>query len=112
MADIGFVYILGNRAMPGIFKIGMTMYAPSRRCLELSSSTSVPLPFEVLAYGEVENPSELENVLHSSFMDYRVSASREFFRVPLDVAILMLEENCNSVAIAYDSSEKEFWRGD
>jgi hypothetical protein len=110
MSNYGFVYIMGNRAMPGIYKIGMTMGAPSKRAEELSSSTSVPLPFEVMAYGEAENPSQVERELHSGYADDRVSPSREFFSVPIESLIYILAENCNSVAVAYDRND-EFWRG-
>lgn len=110
MANYGFVYIMGNRAMPGIYKIGMTMGAPSKRAEELSSSTSVPFPFEVMAYGEVENPSEVERELHAAYAEDRVSASREFFSVPIESLIFVLTENCSSVAVAYDRND-DFWMG-
>jgi hypothetical protein len=110
MANYGFVYIMGNRAMPGIYKIGMTAGAPSKRAEELSSSTSVPLPFEVMAYGEASNPQDIERELHAAYADDRVSVSREFFAVPVESLICVLLENCNSVAVAYDRND-EFWRG-
>lgn len=110
MADIGFVYILGNRAMPGIFKIGMTLNAPSRRAIELSSSTSVPMEFEVLAFGEIENPAGFERELHSLYSAERVSANREFFRVPLKSLVDALKENCTIVAESHH--DDGFWRRD
>lgn len=108
MADIGFVYVMGNRAMPGIFKVGMTMHSPSKRALELSSSTSVPMEFEVLAFGEIENPGELERQLHVAFAEYRVSSSREFFKIELEHLVDALKENCNIVAESHH--DDGFWR--
>ncbi|WP_137137356.1 GIY-YIG nuclease family protein [Pseudomonas asiatica] len=52
--NYGFIYCLGNQAMPGIYKIGMTERAPSQRCLELSNSTSAPLPLISFSTGGCE----------------------------------------------------------
>ena len=38
----GYVYILSNPGMPGLLKIGMTRFDPTRRVQELSSATGVP----------------------------------------------------------------------
>lgn len=76
----GFIYCLANPAMPGIFKIGMTERAPAQRCFELSSSTSAPSPFDILCFGQVEEPRTVEAELHQAFAGDRVNPSREFFR--------------------------------
>lgn len=78
--NYGFIYCLGNQAMPGIYKIGMTERAPTQRCIELSNATAAPLPFELLFYGEVEDPREVERKIHEQFDLERLSCSREFFR--------------------------------
>ncbi len=75
----GFIYCLGNQSMPGIFKIGMTERAPAQRCFELSSSTSAPSPFDILCFGQVEEPRAIEADIHQAFAGYRVNQSREFF---------------------------------
>lgn len=77
----GFVYLLANASMPGIIKIGRTDRSPRQRAEELSRSTGVPTPFEVIAYAEVKNPAEVERIAHDFWSDDRVSNSREFFRV-------------------------------
>ena len=77
----GFIYCMGNRVMPGIYKIGMTDRAPAQRCYELSSSTSVPVPFEVLCFAQVEDPRTVEAEMHEHFAPFRVNGSREFFRL-------------------------------
>lgn len=81
----GFVYVMSNESMPGIYKIGMTEGAPLKRCAELSSSTSAPQPFEVMMYLETEDPRFLERTLHAVFSKGRVSENREFFMVDLRV---------------------------
>lgn len=75
----GFVYVLANPAMPGIYKVGFTERSPSLRCEELSRSTSVPCEFDLVCYAEYENAQEREREVHSLLADVRVSANREFF---------------------------------
>ena len=83
-AEYGFVYVLRNECMPGIYKIGMTSRAPSQRCDELSAATSAPIPFEIVCFGEVRDPAWVESTMHDSFSEYRVSEGREFFALPGD----------------------------
>lgn len=79
--EYGFVYILGNDAMPGIFKIGFTMGHPKTRIEQLSASTSCPMPFDMVAAFGVENPREVEQAIHVKLQRCRVNCSREFFSV-------------------------------
>lgn len=82
---VGFVYLLANHCMPGIYKIGMTERSPTQRCNELSASTSVPDSFTILFYVEVDNPLIVERSIHQHFDNSRVSFNREFFRCePVD----------------------------
>jgi hypothetical protein len=77
--NYGFIYCLGNEAMPGIYKIGMTDRAPSQRCFELSNTTSAAKPFDLLCYGEVNDALRIEKQIHADFARYRINRSREFF---------------------------------
>ncbi|WP_220385717.1 GIY-YIG nuclease family protein, partial [Klebsiella pneumoniae] len=43
----GWVYVLSNPCMPGIYKVGMTTTSPEVRARELSSATGVPAPFKI-----------------------------------------------------------------
>lgn len=81
MANHGFVYVLGNKAMPGIYKIGMTDRSPSSRCDELSSATAIPYPFNVLAFVPTDDALSLEQGLHEYFDPVRCSPRREFFNL-------------------------------
>ncbi len=60
MSDWGFVYILGNQAMPGIYKVGTTKFSPHRRAEELSRGTGVPHEYEVFYYAELANAAAWE----------------------------------------------------
>jgi hypothetical protein len=100
----GFIYCLGNQAMPGIFKIGMTERAPSQRVHELSSSTSAPMPFDLLCYGEVEDPLAVEREIHEMFELERINDGREFFRGSLETFISTISELCTSCVTTSDGS--------
>ena len=80
MNKYGFVYVLSNESMPGIYKIGYTDRSPLARVEELSKSTSVPTEFKVVCYGEVDDPHTFELELHEMCAEYRVNQYREFFR--------------------------------
>lgn len=79
----GFIYVLGNDAMPGILKIGRTSRAPAERARELSVSSGVPLPFEVLMAARFEDEVAAERECHQAMASVRVSRAREFFRSEL-----------------------------
>ena len=79
---IGYVYLLSNPALSGIIKIGHTKRADvSIRAEELSSSTSIPLPFVIEGSWLVENPSQWEARIHTRLAFCRVAKDREFFRI-------------------------------
>lgn len=68
-------------------KIGHTKKAvPEDRAKELSSSTSIPLPFVVEASWLVEYPSRWEATMHRHFAPHRISKDREFFRLEVSEA--------------------------
>jgi len=75
----GIVYILTNPAMQGYVKVGRTGNL-ERRMKELDN-TSTPLPFECAYAVEVDNPEEVELLLHDAFADGRTRSTREFFEV-------------------------------
>lgn len=83
-ANYGFIYVLRNICMPGIYKIGMTDRAPSQRAEELSAATSVPTPFDLVCFAEVRDAFSVEKEMHTRFSDFRVSSSREFFALAGD----------------------------
>ena len=87
----GFVYILTNKAYPGLVKVGKTDKNPKERAKELFT-TAVPHPFKVFGYVEFENAEKAERITHEKLDKYRESANREFFKVGPQVA---LDEICN-----------------
>lgn len=88
------VYLLINEAMPGYVKIGKTSTSLEQRIRELSSSTSIPLPFTCFYACTVENSAFVEHQLHDAFGDNRTNPRREFFQISPErvVSVLKLVE--------------------
>lgn len=88
------IYVLTNEAMPGYVKIGKTNTDLEQRVRDLSSSTSVPLPFTVFYACTVRDAAFAEHQLHDAFDDSRVNPRREFFSIDPErvVAALKLAE--------------------
>lgn len=84
----GWVYVMTNRAMPGIVKIGMTTRSPELRARDLSGATGVPEPFEVVHAVSVSDCAAVEAALHRKLTRarHRVNRRREFFRLTPDEA--------------------------
>ena len=82
--EYGFVYVLANPAMPGLYKIGFTTQSVQIRIAELSRGTSVPAAFykvlEVITY----NPASVERDVHLILDKSRSNARREFFQFKSD----------------------------
>ena len=98
----GFVYVLDNPSLEGMVKIGATTKSPSKRCFELSSSTSIPTPFNIVYSQPSINPFKLESIVHSILDKYRVNKNREFFNVDTDKAINLIEDVENMLNTNYD----------
>ena len=85
-ASYGFVYVLSNISIDG-YKIGATVHDPTLRVRQLSGSTSVPTPFQLVYTRYVQSPFMVEAALHRALAQYRINDSREFFRLPLRLVI-------------------------
>src|SRR6266705_5991916 len=77
--QLGWVYLIANKSMPGKAKIGFTFDDPRERDNQLSSSTGVPSPFVVIYAVKTPNPAELEDEIHHQLQARRVVSNREFF---------------------------------
>lgn len=98
----GYVYILSNPSMPGLLKIGMTRFDPTRRVQELSSATGVPTQFQLIYYREFHNCVAAELEIHSilAAKGMRYNDQREFFSVDSVEAI-------NTLLLLDDEEEQE-----
>lgn len=82
----GYVYILSNKAMPGLLKIGRSKNGGRIRARELYQ-TGVPYPFELEFEIYVNNCVEFEQEVHARFNEYRLNQGREFFEIETEEAI-------------------------
>lgn len=90
--DTGFVYVMSNPAMPEMVKVGLTTLLPEERAAKLSDHTGVPLPFEVAFRARTMRWQAVEKLVHQRLGPYRVSSRREFFAVPVGVAVDSVRE--------------------
>lgn len=79
----GYVYVLSNPSMPGVFKIGRSKRGGESRAKELYQ-TGVPEPFAVEFEILIEHHEYVEAYLHEHFKECRVNGGREFFKSPLE----------------------------
>ncbi|MHA1537403.1 MAG: GIY-YIG nuclease family protein [Alphaproteobacteria bacterium] len=92
---IGYLYILFNPSLRSdLFKIGKTTRDPRLRARELSQTSGVPEPYEVLFTRRVEACEIAERLVHSLLARYRRFRNREFFCMPLEQAIEAVQRAC------------------
>ncbi len=84
--SIGFVYVLSNESMPHLIKIGFTYSLAEDRSKQLFN-TSVATPFAIEFRLMTSMPKEVEGRVHDFLSKFRVSRNREFFKVPVNLAI-------------------------
>jgi hypothetical protein len=96
----GFVYLIKNDAMPGIYKIGCSVDY-KKRIKNMSSSTHIPKPFILLAVIESTNKNELERYIQMSLDDRHYA--KEFFTFDHDQ-----EAIDNIVGLSHDYIESPY----
>jgi len=89
MAKSGKVYILTNKSMPGLCKIGMT--TKLRQRLDSLFNTSVPYPFKVQYEIDVPDRRATESAIFRELKHCRANPRREFFKVSVNDAIKVAE---------------------
>lgn len=92
---MGYVYILTNKAMPGLIKIGQTARTVQERVDELYT-TGVPIAFDIAHEFECENHEQLESQIHRELERHRFNRNREFFEYSADEAFQVLQRLANS----------------
>jgi hypothetical protein len=103
---VGCVYVLSNKAMPGMVKVGMTTDLAEGRAERLRSP-DVPFPFDVEFRALTSHPHEVEKRAHEYLETFRVAPDQEFFEVSPDMAVETLREVLLEVAgiDAWDADE-------
>lgn len=89
----GFIYLLSNALMPGVYKIGFTAGNPDKRAREVSMNYGLPMPFEVIEYWRTKDPYIIEQRIHAALASYEKAG--EFFEVDLQIVKETIEANVN-----------------
>lgn len=96
--NTGKIYILRNSSLqPNVVKIGLTTRTSELRASELSKPTGVPNNFEVLYEEEVFDCKLAERLIHKELNNFRVLPNKEFFQIPLKLAVKTVFSICQSV---------------
>ena len=74
-----YVYVLVNKSMPDMVKIGMTVHDVEERAKEISGATGVPTPWVPVFSFKCFNSYKLEQELHEHLNAVRVAGNREMF---------------------------------
>jgi hypothetical protein len=87
--DPGYIYILSNKAMPGIFKIGRSIKGGQARAKEIyrQGGTGVPAPFKLEFEVFSNYHSAHEKIIHEKLADFRINRAREFFEINICRAV-------------------------
>lgn len=80
----GNVYVLSNKSLPGVYKIGMTSRSPYDRASELST-TGLPTSFRLEYFISVEQYDLVEKAVHKKLAKF--NAGKEFFKCRLEKCI-------------------------
>ena len=91
----GWVYVISNRSMPGLVKIGYTMKDPEIRAAELNG-TGVPTPYVVEYEVLVNEPMKIERAAHTHFSVDR--EGKEWFNLSPEDAVAGIKQVVNSGA--------------
>ncbi|MHB8088851.1 MAG: GIY-YIG nuclease family protein [Anaerolineaceae bacterium] len=80
----GWIYVITNKAMPGLVKIGYSTKDPFLRAKEFDG-TGTPHPYNVIYDALVLEPREIEQKVHSILKDKR--EGKEWFRCSIKDSI-------------------------
>ena len=79
--NIEYVYVLVNKSVPGMVKIGMTTNTPDERARQISAATGVATPWIPVFSFKCYRSDLLEAEVHEYFAAQRVSEYREMFEI-------------------------------
>jgi hypothetical protein len=80
----GWVYVITNKAMPGLVKVGFSTKDPLLRANELAHTGS-PHPYMVAYDALIRSPRDVEQALHSKLSQMR--EGKEWFRCSVAVVV-------------------------
>jgi hypothetical protein len=87
-----YVYVLVNKSVPNMVKIGMTTNTPTQRAHEISRATGVATPWIPVFEFKCFRSDLLEAEVHEYLASYRVNVHREMFNIDSHTAQLVITE--------------------
>ena len=102
----GIVYLLTNPCMPGLVKIGQTSKKELNDRMKELYKTGVPMPFECQYACRANDFVKIEKALHKAFEPQRINPNREFFRIEVEQAKVILELLNDDATDATDATEE------
>ena len=87
-----YVYVLVNKSMPGMVKIGMTTDTPVKRARDINRATGIPTPWVPVWSLKCYSSYILEQRVHEHLDQYRVAENREMFRIDSVTAQRVIED--------------------
>jgi hypothetical protein len=87
-----YVYVLVNKSVPNMVKIGMTTNTPDQRAREISRGTGVATPWIPVYSFQCYRSDLLEADVHDHLREYRVNTHREMFAIDSHTAQRVIEE--------------------
>ncbi len=100
----GWVYVVSNKAMPNIVKIGFTTKPPEKRAKELGSEGS-PYPYKVEYAALVDYPQSSEQRIHQLLAEHR--ENKEWFCCSVEKAIAAIRVESGVIHKEVDSDSIE-----
>lgn len=88
---VEYIYILVNKSIPNMVKIGMTTTTPDKRAKDISSHTGVATPWIPVFEFKCYRSDLLEKEIHLYFHEWRVNTHREMFSVDSYTAQQVIE---------------------
>lgn len=91
--NFGFIYILSNASMPGLYKVGLTTSRVGQRINELNT-TGVPTSFvaEKVFRISARHLATVEKNAHKRLRARGLHHGKEFFRTSLDTCVKVVED--------------------
>jgi hypothetical protein len=95
----GWIYVISNKAMPGLIKVGYSTKDPKLRAEELNHTGS-PHPYKVEYEMLIEEPFQIEQKIHKALQQNH--EGKEWFRCSINEAVTAIKRLAAS-SIIYEN---------
>ncbi len=93
----GYVYVMTNKSVRGLVKIGKTKHPPHQRAKGLDRA-QLPYSYEVRHFVRVPDPHRVEKEVQARLAEFRETRGHEWFRCSIEDAISAIEEIARDAA--------------